>query len=890
MKATVSFKGINRSSDLGISPDGQCMELINAKVSNGSIIPVGKPILEHGNFYGTPEFIHVNNDYEHVISIITSGTTSIIYDCDRPSYDTSHRHTIVSGIVGFKKIESVGNLLVIIAEKTSYALYTPSSHSYSYLGEKPSFPYINFSYESQPATNKSFGCTLLDKVYVGNPSTNTTIALNSSSTRNEQFVSDTLNGAMAKTSSENSDSGYFSWPVLVRYAIRLYDGSYIMHSAPCLIMLAGKNERHIQVTSTSYDGDSLSSFTFNVFTTAYKLKYSIFANANLEPWKDLIQSVDVYITKQIQTVDLNKNIASFEVKGGARNSIYFYPNWYSDSSMIDQIAAQSVFYKVKSFSLTDIAQGNTGYITDSSLLKNIEQNETLPDDAFTHNSISGNVSYVYNSRLHLGDITSTLYDGYAFTQFINPSPLYWIDSTAFTQLTLYARATVYINTDSGEKVVTCPQQALSTYGILPYLSYPDSRAKKMIVQFQSGSTYYTRTFNLKPHPYLNLAYSLEQLKPYVPADFNTQSNFVTYATDNKEISPNKLKVSALNNPTYFPAVQTYVPSNGRIKALRSATAALSSGQFGQFPLYVFTEEGVHALSVGQSTVYSNSSPVTRDVCSNTKSICSTDNAVVFATQSSLMLIYGAQTKNISEDIEGYLPTTPSSSPVLGQIATVAGMENVFSSSEFHIYLKDAVVGFCYEDKEVIVSNPSYKYSYVYNLTSGQWHKIYLWKNINDVVISKFLNSYPESLALFSDGGIYNMFNNRWTINNVLILTRPIKLGTNTPKRVTQTALRGVMRPSASNVYYEGNQVKYAGEDVTIFSRAGFYVLGSKDGDHFTVLSGAENLSDIRDMITKMNKTNAYKYFMVALSGGVRTDVAFNYIELMVDEAFNNRLR
>jgi len=247
---------------------------------------------------------------------------------------------------------------------------------------------------------------------------------------------------------------------------------------------------------------------------------------------------------------------------------------------------------------------------------------------------------------------------------------------------LYARATVYINTDSGEKVVTCPQQAYlltEFYRIFLTLT-PGQRNDSSI----SKSTYYTRTFNLKPHPYLNLAYSLEQLKPYVPADFNTQSNFVTYTTDNKEISPNKLKVSALNNPTYFPAVQTYVPSNGRIKALRSATAALSSGQFGQFPLYVFTEEGVHALSVGQSTVYSNSSPVTRDVCSNTKSICSTDNAVVFATQSSLMLISGAQTKNISEDIEGYLPTTPSSSPVLNQIATVAVMENVFSSSEFHI--------------------------------------------------------------------------------------------------------------------------------------------------------------------------------------------------------------
>ena len=77
-RATISFKGINRSSDLGISPDGQCMELINAKISGESIVPVGKPILEHGNFYATPEFIHVNNNYEHVISVSTSGTSTIV--------------------------------------------------------------------------------------------------------------------------------------------------------------------------------------------------------------------------------------------------------------------------------------------------------------------------------------------------------------------------------------------------------------------------------------------------------------------------------------------------------------------------------------------------------------------------------------------------------------------------------------------------------------------------------------------------------------------------------------------------------------------------------------------------------------------------------------------
>ena len=44
------------------------------------------------------------------------------------------------------------------------------------------------------------------------------------------------------------------------------------------------------------------------------------------------------------------------------------------------------------------------------------------------------------------------------------------------------------------------------------------------------------------------------------------------------------------------------------------------------------------------------------------------------------------------------------------------------------------------------------------------------------------------------------------------------------------------------------------------------------------------------IITKMNKTKAFKYFMIALVGGVRTDVALNYIEFMVDETYTNRLR
>lgn len=43
----IPFTGINRSIDEGISTDGQCMELINARIKNGSVEPIGNPVLIH---------------------------------------------------------------------------------------------------------------------------------------------------------------------------------------------------------------------------------------------------------------------------------------------------------------------------------------------------------------------------------------------------------------------------------------------------------------------------------------------------------------------------------------------------------------------------------------------------------------------------------------------------------------------------------------------------------------------------------------------------------------------------------------------------------------------------------------------------------------------------
>ena len=88
----------------------------------------------------------------------------------------------------------------------------------------------------------------------------------------------------------------------------------------------------------------------------------------------------------------------------------------------------------------------------------------------------------------------------------------------------------------------------------------------------------------------------------------------------------------------------------------------------------------------------------------------------------------------------------------------------------------------------------------------------------------------------------------------------------------------------------GENVHYRDTEVDIFSNTGFYILGSNDAEHFAIIGGREKISDVRDLITKMNKSKAYKYFMILLAGGVRTDVSLNYFEFMVDETYTNRIR
>lgn len=876
-KLTIPISGINRSTDDAIAIDGQCMELINARLKNGSIEPVGRPILEKAYTGGkTPIYIHKNGSYEHVITY-DSDSNDLIYDSERTNGAYVVKNVLIQKIPEVSHLQNIGNTLVIVTSDTiHYALF--ANNSYKYLGEKPPFPTINFTLSIEGSLIESSQCNLPEPISAINNSI--FLGQNTFSDQNANAVTNALNGTISKLISNAKEEGYFTFPIFVRYALKMYDGSYISHSAPILLLTSRTHSAYTIINKDSdiiFKDANFIGFKYRAVVDKSKLEYQSFSTG-LNEWRDIITGIDVFVSKPIATVNTSDIIDDFYAETGTLISIGL--NYKSDDEFKEEIISTSTFYRLHTFDIKD--SYSAGTIFKKGILNNVEQKEVLNDDNFTHNTITGG-SYTYNARLHLYSIKEILYSGYPLNLFDNYYPVLWGEgSDKLPELSAIATCQIYINTDSGEKIVssTC---SIRNRGIIPFLCYPDSRATKIIIRLSSGGQKYQKTFLLKKHSFLNLAYSFDQLTAIKLSDFNEA---ITNEAENDATiySLNKIKVSEVNNPFNFPARLTYTVSNKTIIGMAAATTALSTGQFGQFPLYVFTEEGIYALSTGTNDIaYSNSYPVSRDCCNNPSSIVSTDNAVIFSTNRGLMILSGSIVEKISDNIEGYLPSSTDSSPIIKKIAGIVELQNCISSTEFVYFLENARIGYNYEDKEIIVANPSYKYSYVYSLESREWYKI-------PVSINSFINSYPECFAIFTDHGMYNMYNRHRTVNKILLLTRPIKFGSITHKRVLQSAIRGVIRPSQSNLYFRGESVKFRDQEISIFSNCGFYILGSNDAEHFSLISGREKIEDIRDLITKMNKTHAFKYFMFCVAGGVRTDVSLNYIEVLVDETYQNRLR
>lgn len=523
-------------------------------------------------------------------------------------------------------------------------------------------------------------------------------------------ITQSLWALINRTNNLIAKNGRFYANFLVRYCYRLYDGTMIMHSAPVLMPVLVPNNFKVYYTNgwakstkpenpvgsevtgakdfeyddsfeqriTDSSGESVFSMKVNKLTMTYyprnvSLQYTIRSYSliqELKQWNDIIKSVDIFISTPILKADQSEKVVSFNVteacyglgkglfesistrtlNGKLRGYGVITVNIpsLSDSAYADKIKNTSALYKVASLQVDELSTAYHAEVpVDKSAVYNISTQEQMKDDYKTHNSLFAKGTYAYNHRLNLYGMSEKLFSGFSpFEMF--PYPPYPSNFYNGSNVTI-SKIVVQLKTTEGFKYVECSGSNIKTelYTLINMPKfYPDSRAEKMIIFTDGGDIY---EFVLKECNELNGAMHMGDFS-YSPSKYRISS--FSYSVDDVVDMSNKIYTSESDNPFYFPLNGINTVGIGIIQGIASTTRALSQGQFGQYPLMAFSTDGIWALEVSSQGTYSSIHPISREVCSNPKSITQLDQSVLFATNRSLSRIAESQVVSMSDVLDG----------------------------------------------------------------------------------------------------------------------------------------------------------------------------------------------------------------------------------------------
>lgn len=573
-----------------------------------------------------------------------------------------------------------------------------------------------------------------------------------------------MRGLYAEAKKNAAKNKRFTEPFFVRYALELYDGSYIHISQPILIFPSVRNN-----FCTMFNGT-------RAYLSINHAQLEFVSKTNYEKLSDIVRNVVIFASKGVNLISAGtkcKIDRSIEIRpDGIDELIGYRYNEYGNPWGIplrevrdieNDIKSTSIFYKLAEIGISEINDyTELGQYMDEFVVENLTTQEQLKqDDYFSHCQLTATLACSYNSRLHLSGLSRGFFDG--FTYF---SPY---DNSAEATYT----ALVRIKTDSGERYAKKEYSTKQKQGLWFY--YPDSRASWVTIY--KGDTVILSS-KLTEHPGLHGAYYFNGLPVggYTEGDGTPAGNPIAKNTPHSSVPEplyNQLAVSEVNNPFAFYDDGYISVGTKAIVGMSPITKALSEGQFGQFPLIVFSEDGIWSLLVASTGYYTSAHPMSREVAlPENPCITQTDGAIFFASKKGLMVVDGSQVKCVSEQLSGKTNVFT--------IGVPPNIEVLVSDlGHFCDFLKTAFIAYDYRDSLLWLFDGTHTICYVYAIKSGTFSKYDFGTNN---AIENVVNNYPDYL-LQSGTAIYSL-TERDNINstaeqansyNANILTRPMKL-------------------------------------------------------------------------------------------------------------------
>jgi len=867
MSKSIDFTGIIRNLPAISVPDGSMYDVINLRPKDGSWRPVGEK--SHEAQYGLTDIKHIhriNADLVVYIGQSASGKVNHyhVYAGEIPSVVTvtnitctaetrfSSWHNVLLISDGANEVMSV---LIFKVDTNTYEIYDGAQGS-SLLPDLPEITFERTAGVDDSDTFEATADTLLDAQVA-------------------EYM---------KMFHDKADRGYLVGSLLFRYAWELADGSIVKHSMPDKLFTSEISVSYVNTTiTTSFKGIHMN-YTIvcdSAWLTSIQNKY-----------KNIISGLNVYVSLHKSPEIKEKTVTPWFTFGGSPRYDVKRLSYYTPDIDTEQ------YFLLKHIPLSElVANTSTRLVKDDESLLDLPTRIQMPINNNSHHAIFGRRLFAYNDRFFCSDIKNYLFKGYDLSKIISPGDSNTVGAAykvgIVFSLSVSNRETVNIftgwytfnhyNSTSSLPEFWIKRNASVTLAHDPltlsdaekrssYWGYPDSRCKRALVYITTDdglTAYLAGAYNFTSNQERNLSY-YKTVKISVVIVVPVTWSILYPNLDNFYYDDNRIQAFEINNPFYYPPVNSY-RVQGKVLGLSSNAMALSQGQFGQHPIFAFSSEGIWAMSIGSGDVLINTiTPLSREVCNNPDSSLPVDGGTIFTTARGLHVGSGSQVIELSAPAEGsYL--SPLSG--FGNYSKMLNNPNLYEvgslqcSVSFIGYISSARMAWNYKEKEIIVSNPNYDYSWVYSIEHKAWYKI-------GKSFLQFVADYPVVYGMTMEGSVYTRHN--MTVESFPDLvtvhaeTRPIKL-------TAAHAYKKLLRLLVSGWINNNSDYPFS---VTVW--------GSNDMvSWFPVMTGT--FSQQNEMLLGRPGYSC-KYYIVIIGGKVDAQSYFMGFNVTWEDRYHNKLR
>ncbi len=665
----------------------------------------------------------------------------------------------------------VGAMLVVVTSEGNVVMRRTAS-GYSTLNIDSALPQLHLSAVEQQAMTTTIPAFEFDQPY--------TAWQAPLATADVEAYSRLVRNAVATMQRSAASQGRFTGVMLVRYAVRLWDDSYLWVSQPLMVghSLISANYRST-ATVTSSNNRFTGTEAFSLEVSSYRLGISV-AQGIAAEWRDVVKAIDVMVMPQAALVDLNSldyRCVVTTSSGTRRYLLEVGLKPRSASAIVQQamagdwrVVASTACLDGSAFTAVNTAMASQQVlpgvrcdVVASQLLNPrvvSQQHAAQAIECSTLRPVTS-VAMEHNGRLYQAPSSFTI---------SNPwHVLPWLDGT-LSAGSVTATLQVTLATSEGAVVVTKSLTCLcSGTALNPIIAFPDVRATHIAIAV--GNKVWES--DIEPIEAMGIAafinpslHSNSLVTGTLPPANAAVAAIPTHGT---------ILVSAVGNPlvTQWSAAV----SGCAIRAMGAACRPIYSGGFGRYPIYLFTTQGIMALPQTTSGSYGEPRLITETVLAQGSVPVAGGDALWFVSQHGILCSISGSTLTRHLDLSQLSQVSqvsqasrlsPSSSP--SKIEGVKG--SMTSSSQLSPTLSplssslSPVIAWNDRERELWIAGPDGHV--VVLMPSGRTYS-------RDISVHSLYSDPQHALAVTTEGALLDLATEESTSQQVNYLSHPFEL-------------------------------------------------------------------------------------------------------------------